>query len=74
MRSDVPKSNHHSNSTSSRYFQQLIDALTPRLHCSWKRILLEDNQYGITAIEVTRTILRERERKDVKDCSSDRCP
>jgi hypothetical protein len=72
MRSDFSKSSFPINSTPCSYLQQVIGKLMPRLHPSWKRILLQDSHSGITAIEVARTILQQQKRQDVKVCLSQR--
>lgn len=55
---------------STNQLERMVDELMPRLHPSWKRILLEDSQSEMTGAEVARTILREHGRTDVKICLS----
>ncbi len=71
MQSDSFESRYHNNvDGSTNRLKGLVDELMPRLHSSWKHILLKDSQSEMSGAEVARTLLRERERTDVKVCLS----
>jgi uncharacterized protein len=71
MSSNSSKSTYYSNfNVSINQLERMIHRLMPRLHHSWKHILLEDSQNQMTGTEVARTILRECGRTDVKVCVS----
>jgi hypothetical protein len=71
MRSDFSNSSYHHNVDGSKNrLKVMIDELMPRLHSSWKHILLKDSQSEMTGGEVARTLLQECGRTDVKVCLS----
>ncbi|NJK67209.1 MAG: zinc metallopeptidase [Microcoleus sp. CSU_2_2] len=53
---------------STNQLERIVDRLMPRLHPSWKDILLNDCQTKMTGSEVAREILRKHGRTDVKVC------
>lgn len=71
MQSNSFESRYHNNvDGSTNRLKGLVDELMPRLHSSWKHILLKDSQSEMSGAEVARTLLRERGRTDVKVCLS----